>query len=627
MSRHLAAAVFAFGAPALAQAPIVQTVLNNGTTQSRYDMVILGDGYQATEQWKFDQDVLTFLTGLFQKQPYQTFAAYYNVHTVFRASNQSGADEPDVVPPVFVDTAYDSTYNTGGVDRCLYIGDSALGLADAALAPANEGRILVMVNSSRYGGCAGTFAVSYNGGSMVEVQSHELGHSMGQLADEYDYPNDTYTGSEPSQVNATTSTTGQKWAHWHGTDGVSAFEGCRYYLHGLYRPRSNCLMRNLGAVMCPVCREQVSKVTNSIVDTIVSESPAGPVLVSRPNVQIFSMQHIVPAVNNPLITWKLDGATIPAATGTSYALDSNTVSVGAHTLAVSVLDQTTLVRLDPASAMLESHSWQFTVDDPGLSQLRPTAISSSLTWLPAGSPLLLTATIVNEGSGTAANFAVEFFLSDSPNWNTQDIYLGRSVVSGLAGLQTTVVQHLTQLPWRLPPQLCFVHVVVDRTNQIAESNDNDNTKYTGVFSQVAPCVTKLEYDDQLATSFDSAPLSAAAGGTVHPTVVAPCADPLATIYLIAWGGSGTSPGLPLSPSVVLPLNPDSLTDLGLSALNGPVLVNFVGLLGANGVGRATFALPPATGITTGQTHFAVVLLGGAEFWQAASNPLGLTLAP
>ena len=76
----------ALTAAAVAQQPTVTTVLSNGTTQSRYDMVILGDGYQATQQAQFDTDVTTFLTALFQKQPYQTFAAYYNVHTVFRAS-------------------------------------------------------------------------------------------------------------------------------------------------------------------------------------------------------------------------------------------------------------------------------------------------------------------------------------------------------------------------------------------------------------------------------------------------------------------------------------------------------------------------------------------------------------
>ena len=50
-------------------AQTVTTVLNNGTTDTRYDMVILGDGYQVQEQTQFNTDVTTFLASLFQTQP------------------------------------------------------------------------------------------------------------------------------------------------------------------------------------------------------------------------------------------------------------------------------------------------------------------------------------------------------------------------------------------------------------------------------------------------------------------------------------------------------------------------------------------------------------------------------
>ena len=92
------------------QAQVVNTVISNGTTETRYDMVILGDGYRASEQLKFNNDVTAFLTALFAKAPYAAFASYYNVHTVFRASVDSGADRPDETPPVYVNTVYDATY-------------------------------------------------------------------------------------------------------------------------------------------------------------------------------------------------------------------------------------------------------------------------------------------------------------------------------------------------------------------------------------------------------------------------------------------------------------------------------------------------------------------------------------
>ena len=79
-------------------AQTVTTVISNGTTETRYDIVILGDGYQVTEQGQFNQDVTTFLTALFQKSPYNLFANYYNVHTVFRPSIDSGADSANTPP-------------------------------------------------------------------------------------------------------------------------------------------------------------------------------------------------------------------------------------------------------------------------------------------------------------------------------------------------------------------------------------------------------------------------------------------------------------------------------------------------------------------------------------------------
>ena len=610
-------------------AQTVTTVISNGTTDTRYDIVILGDGYQVSEQGQFNQDVTAFLTSLFQKAPYNLFADYYNVHTVFRPSIDSGADHPDAVPAIFVNTAYDATYNFGGTGRCLYIQNTSLGLADAALAPATEGRVLVMVNDSRYGGCASTFAVSYNGGSMTEVQAHELGHSLGQLADEYEYTGNSYTGPEPGSVNLTTSPTGQKWSIWHGTQGISAFQGGGYNQFGLYRPRSNCMMRSLGQVLCRVCQESIVKITNAIVNVMTSTSPASSsVTVLAPNLQTFSFTHFVPASNSPVIEWEIDGVVQAHATATNFTIDSTQLTLGSHTVLARIIDQSDRVRRDPSLLMQEDYTWQVQISNPSLAQLRIPTFTVNLVIVNPGSTVTLSPTIVNDGPATSAPFTVEFFLSSShAAYTTQDTLLGKIDIASLSnGQQTNGLQLNAQLPWSMPLNVMFVYAVVDRENAVIESNEADNILMRSLFSQQGPCETGLEFQDSLVTPFAGS-ISLAAGGTLHPTVVAPCASPTSTLYLIAWTGSGTNPGIQLSPGLTLPLNFDALTQASLDGLNGAIFGAFFGLLDAQGVGQAQFTLPPSAAIPTGTTHFAAALLGQSPLFTAVSNAIELTILP
>ncbi|MGK0202191.1 MAG: hypothetical protein ACI9S9_001257, partial [Planctomycetota bacterium] len=592
------------------QAQTVNTIISNGTTDTRYDIVILGDGYQASEQTQFDNDVTAFLTSLFQREPYNLFADYYNVHTVFRSSIDSGADHPDASPPIFVNTAYEATYNFGGTPRCLYIQNTSQALADAALAPATEGRVMVMVNDSRYGGCAATFAVSYNGSSMSEVQAHELGHSLGQLADEYQYNGNTYTGPEPGSVNLTTSPTGQKWSIWHGTQGIGAFQGGGYNQYGLYRPRSTCLMRDLGVVLCRVCQENIVKITNAIANVMTSTSPASSsITVTTPNVQAFSFTHYVPASNNPVVEWEVDGVVQAGATTTNFTLDSTQLTLGSHTVVARITDHSDRVRSDPSMLMEEEHTWQVQISDPTLAQLRIPAFTVSMVLVNPGSTVTLSPTIINDGPAASAPCTVEFFLSPNyATYTTQDTLLGKIDIGSLSnGQQTSGLQLNAKLPWSMPLNVMFVHAVVDRQNAVIESNEGDNISLRSLFGQQGPCETGLEFQDSLVTPFAGS-MSLAAGGTVHPTVVAPCTAPTPTLYLIAWTGSGTNPGTPLGPGLTLPLNFDGLTQASLDGLNGPIFGGFLGVLDAQGVGQAQFTLPPSTAIPTGTTHFATVLL-------------------
>ncbi|MBK8099956.1 MAG: hypothetical protein IPK26_22870 [Planctomycetes bacterium] len=619
-------ALFLLAASTLAQAPIVTTILSNGPTANRYDMVILAEGYTAAEQTRFNTDCQSFLTALFQRAPYQAFASYYNVHTVFRASLESGADHPDVSPPIWRNTVYNASYNTGGTARCLYIGNASQALADAALAPANEGRVLVFVNDSRYGGCAGQFAVSYNGSSANEVQIHEIGHSLASLADEYDYPNATYTGGEPGQVNITASPTGQKWSYWHGFDGISAFQGAGYYQYGLYRPKNNCLMRSLGVALCAVCKEQIARSVSSVVNVLENPQPAATSLpLNVGAVQTFSFTNLVPAANTSAITWRLDGQLLAGQNGTSFVLDTAPLTLGTHTVVATVQDLTALVRQDPSNTMRDSRTWTVTITDPTATNLRPTQVMPSLLFVQQGQEVDFTTVVSNDGPNPAGAFSVEHFLSaDNALSPATDIYLGGYDLTGMAANTTNTNLRRLRIPNATPIGTWYVLVIVDRSNAIRESNENDNLRANVEFVQAGGCTPTLEFDDALLWPRDAAAVSLPNGGTVHPTVIARCAAP-GTLYLLLWGCQGTTPGTTLAPGVTVPLNQDLCTLLGLGALNGAIFQQFWGTLDAQGRGRATFAWPAGMNMLPQAGHFAGVLIANGATFSAATNAVAIDI--
>ncbi len=95
--------------------------------------------------------------------------------------------------------------------------------------------------------------------SAAQIAIHELGHSLGDLADEYTYGEPfTYTGPELSPVNVSIFdrdeqlANSRKWWRWmdasiSGFDGpINSYEGGNYSVNGVYRPSNNSMMRSLG---------------------------------------------------------------------------------------------------------------------------------------------------------------------------------------------------------------------------------------------------------------------------------------------------------------------------------------------------------------------------------------------
>ncbi|WP_225839615.1 M64 family metallopeptidase [Streptomyces sp. NK08204] len=244
----------------------VTPIVNNGSTGTKLDVVLIGDGYTESQQAQFHADAVKKWQEITSVEPYTTYRNLFNVWAVDAVSHDTGVSgDPD--KDVVRDTALGSYFWCDDVERLLCV-DTDKVEAYAAKAPQAD-LVIVVANSSKYGGAGYNDVVSplgYEGIATVaggndrsgQIAVHETGHSLGKLADEYSYDtNGTYTGDEPQQSDITKSTADQlredhtKWYRWLGRtspDGgvVGTYEGAGYYPKGLYRPTENSIMRSLG---------------------------------------------------------------------------------------------------------------------------------------------------------------------------------------------------------------------------------------------------------------------------------------------------------------------------------------------------------------------------------------------
>ena len=70
------------GINTLAQKFDVDTIVYNGISDKRINLVILSDGYTISEISKFIADATSFTTGYFNETPYKNYQKYFNVFII-----------------------------------------------------------------------------------------------------------------------------------------------------------------------------------------------------------------------------------------------------------------------------------------------------------------------------------------------------------------------------------------------------------------------------------------------------------------------------------------------------------------------------------------------------------------
>lgn len=293
----------------------------SGDPAAKVDFLILGDGYTAAEEPKFEKDARRLTEILFSTSPFREHRGEFNVWGLCPPSAESGVSRPST--GTYRRSPFGATYDAFGSERYILTFDNRALRDIAQFAPYEF--VEILVNGKTYGG-GGIFNLF----STVAADSlwspyifvHEFGHQFAGLADEY-YTSASYYDTsrprpEPWEPNVTNHPDSLKWRDlvaagtpvptpWKkeeferheaeiqrrrreiraqnrpesemdalfteekawttkllGMDRYSgkigAFEGADYFAKGYFRPQEDCIMFTRSMAFCAVCRRTIERI-------------------------------------------------------------------------------------------------------------------------------------------------------------------------------------------------------------------------------------------------------------------------------------------------------------------------------------------------------------------------------
>ncbi|MFJ6211901.1 M64 family metallopeptidase [Streptomyces sp. NPDC092296] len=259
-------------------APAVD-VRRGGDPRNRITLVLLGDGFTAGQLGLFRAEAERAWRALMAIEPFRTYQRFFNMRRVDIASPVPGVSEqrpPRRSPP----SPLRMHFWCDGTARLLCVDErAAVRLAGPVPGPHY---VIAIANSARYGGAGGSGVTTLAGGSADagRIIQHEMGHTLGDLGDEYDSADTDADYPNLAAVDAAAMLRDHvKWWRWLGSrasDGsvVGAYPGA----NGLYRPTPDSVMRTLGGAYNPPSQEAIIEALYRRVDPVDAVSPAaGPV--------------------------------------------------------------------------------------------------------------------------------------------------------------------------------------------------------------------------------------------------------------------------------------------------------------------------------------------------------------
>ncbi|MBA2321830.1 MAG: hypothetical protein H0V89_11840 [Deltaproteobacteria bacterium] len=349
-----------------------QLIRGTGTrSENQLDLVIVGDGFLAEELPGFAAAASDIAEAFVTQQPWASYRDQINVWRVDAVSANSGVAYDCLERCGPLDTAFDSIYALEVVNafmgttydtRAIFQSDQWAVAQAAAVVPWDA--VLVVANTERFGGMAIHYATTTLFPDYTEISTHELGHSIGFLGDEYTGDFCVRSDALGLPDNITDDAGNPPWSHWVDddvplptpdedgwADRVGAF-GPAYNCDELYRPRQHCHMNDYGD-FCEVCSELVTRRLHRFVD------PAD-------EIQLFpegeGWQVLAVGDPQPLVV-RVDGAVIAEGTvGTMLDFDRPALEGESGELTVEIQGESRFVR-DDRGDMKQIGRWTLTPAD------------------------------------------------------------------------------------------------------------------------------------------------------------------------------------------------------------------------------------------------------------------------
>ncbi|UOD50398.1 M64 family metallopeptidase [Orrella daihaiensis] len=253
-------------------------IQNTGSADKRVDIVLVAEGYTASEMERFYADARRLTDAMFAPNsltsPYHEYQQYFNVQALFTPSSQSGYSTSSSP----IDTAFDAAATLADGRGIIGNGNAVRRFVNENTTIDEQDVIIVLVNTADYGGAASgnvTWVTARHPQS-IEVLLHEVGHSFAGLDDEYVDPEvaaffPLTSTALANSVHLSTSRTDVPWSAWLGYRDelgvVGTYEGGYYRDRGVWRPTMTSKMRDYDE---PFSAPQKEAIVHAIYETVGS---------------------------------------------------------------------------------------------------------------------------------------------------------------------------------------------------------------------------------------------------------------------------------------------------------------------------------------------------------------------